>query len=61
MIAEFVGGYLSNSIAVMSDAAHLLSDLMSFFVSLIALKLAAKGRPHVTRYQPEIYVWVSSC
>ncbi|XP_068223400.1 proton-coupled zinc antiporter SLC30A2-like isoform X2 [Palaemon carinicauda] len=37
MIGEAVGGYLANSIAIMSDAAHLLSDLTSFIVSLVAI------------------------
>ncbi|XP_045625365.1 proton-coupled zinc antiporter SLC30A2 isoform X2 [Procambarus clarkii] len=40
MIAEAVGGYMANSIAIMSDAAHLLSDLTSFIVSLVAIYLA---------------------
>ncbi|XP_069940870.1 proton-coupled zinc antiporter SLC30A2 isoform X2 [Cherax quadricarinatus] len=40
MIAECIGGYLANSIAIMSDAAHLLSDLTSFIVSLVAIYLA---------------------
>jgi len=43
MVAEIVGGYLSNSIAIMADAAHLLSDLLSFFVGIFALKLAQRG------------------
>lgn len=43
MLMEIIGGYISNSIAIMSDAAHLLSDLLGFFVSVFALKLAQKG------------------
>ncbi|CAL4112296.1 unnamed protein product, partial [Meganyctiphanes norvegica] len=43
MIAEIVGGYLANSIAIMSDAAHLLSDLTSFLVSLGAIYLALRA------------------
>lgn len=39
-IGEAVGGYLANSIAIMSDSAHLLSDLTSFIVSLVAIYLA---------------------
>lgn len=41
-VAEVVGGYFANSIAIMSDAAHLLSDLSSFLVSLAALYLAMR-------------------
>ncbi|KAA0188200.1 hypothetical protein HAZT_HAZT003771, partial [Hyalella azteca] len=42
MVTEVVGGYLSNSIAIMSDAAHMFSDLSSFLVSLIAIYLAMR-------------------
>lgn len=41
-VAETVGGWLANSIAIMSDAAHLLSDLTSFLVSLVAIYLAMR-------------------
>ena len=34
---EVVGGYLSGSLAIMGDAAHMFSDLASFGVSLIVL------------------------
>lgn len=37
MIAELIGGYMSNSLAIMTDAAHLLSDLASFLISIFAL------------------------
>ena len=40
VIGEFIAGFIANSIAVKADAAHMLIDLMSFGVSLIALKLA---------------------
>ena len=33
LIVEAVGGYLAGSLAVMSDAAHLFSDLASFAVA----------------------------
>ena len=39
MIIEIIGGYLANSIAIMSDAAHLLSDLLGFLISIIQLYL----------------------
>ena len=47
MTAEVVGGVLSNSLAVATDAAHLLTDLASFMVSLFALWLA--GRPSIDK------------
>lgn len=38
---ELFGGYIAGSLAVMSDAAHLLSDLAGFVISLLALKIAS--------------------
>ncbi|OQS03978.1 Cation Diffusion Facilitator (CDF) Family [Thraustotheca clavata] len=40
MFAEFIGGYVAGSLAIMSDAAHLLSDVMGFLLSLFALYLS---------------------
>lgn len=37
MIAQAVGGYLANSLAVMSDAAHLFSDVVGYAMSLLAV------------------------
>ncbi|XP_035904879.1 zinc transporter ttm-1 [Anopheles stephensi] len=37
MTAEFVGGYLSGSLAIMTDAAHLLSDCISFVIAIISI------------------------
>jgi len=42
MIGEFVGGYISHSLAIMTDAAHLLSDFGGFMISLFALYLGTK-------------------
>ncbi|KAI8060054.1 cation efflux protein, partial [Gongronella butleri] len=39
---ELVAGYLSNSLALFSDAFHLLSDVVSFLVALVAIYLAEK-------------------
>ncbi|OCT74972.1 zinc transporter 8 [Xenopus laevis] len=40
--AEIVGGYIAGSLAVVTDAAHLLVDLSSFFISLCSLWLSSK-------------------
>ncbi|CAG5116684.1 unnamed protein product, partial [Candidula unifasciata] len=40
MIGEMVGGLLAHSLAIISDAAHLLTDFASFMISLLALYLA---------------------
>lgn len=41
--AEILGGYLAGSLAIMSDAAHLLSDCISFIVALLAIVWAKKS------------------
>ncbi|EAA14842.4 AGAP009005-PA [Anopheles gambiae str. PEST] len=42
MIAEIIGGIYSNSLAIATDAAHLMADLASFMISLFALWIAAR-------------------
>ena len=37
---EITGGIISNSLAILGDAAHLLSDLFGFIISIFAVKLA---------------------
>ncbi|KAI9919108.1 hypothetical protein PsorP6_012079 [Peronosclerospora sorghi] len=37
MCAEVVGGFLAGSLAIMTDAAHLLSDVAGFCISLFAI------------------------
>lgn len=41
-IGEAVGGYLANSLAIMTDASHMLSDFASFLISLFALWVARR-------------------
>jgi zinc transporter 2 len=40
MIIEFIGGLLANSVAIMTDAAHLLSDLAGFVISIFAIYIS---------------------
>ncbi|XP_030383722.1 zinc transporter 2 [Scaptodrosophila lebanonensis] len=42
MIIEVIGGILSKSLAIAADAAHLLSDLAAFLISLFALYVGAR-------------------
>ena len=42
MLAEFVGGKIAGSLAILTDAAHLLSDLSGFFISIASLWLAKR-------------------
>jgi len=41
-LIEFVGGLLSNSLSLISDAAHVLSDILAISLSLFAVTLAAR-------------------
>jgi cobalt-zinc-cadmium efflux system protein len=41
LVAEVIGGLVSGSLALLSDAAHVFMDLFALAISLIALKLAA--------------------
>lgn len=47
LIVEIVGGVLSGSLALLSDAGHLLTDLLALVLSLMAIRLA--GRPATGR------------
>lgn len=42
MIVEAVGGFLTNSLALLADAGHMLSDSISLAIALIAFKLGEK-------------------
>ncbi|KAM4693847.1 putative proton-coupled zinc antiporter SLC30A3 isoform 2-T2 [Discoglossus pictus] len=42
MIGEVVGGYLAHSLAIMTDAAHLLTDLGSMCVSIFSLWISTR-------------------
>ncbi|CAN8315264.1 unnamed protein product [Cochlearia groenlandica] len=41
MSVQIIGGFKANSLAVMTDAAHLLSDVAGLFVSLLAIKVSS--------------------
>ncbi|XP_073984038.1 proton-coupled zinc antiporter SLC30A2-like isoform X3 [Rhodnius prolixus] len=48
MVIELVGGYIAGSLAVMTDAAHLLSDCVGFLVGLFAVWIS--GQPPTNRF-----------
>ncbi|XP_065146577.1 proton-coupled zinc antiporter SLC30A8 isoform X1 [Paramisgurnus dabryanus] len=50
MVGEILGGYFAGSLAVMTDAAHLLVDLTSFIISLISLWLSSRPATHTLSY-----------
>ncbi|MFB5087687.1 cation diffusion facilitator family transporter [Psychrobacillus sp. PGGUH221] len=43
MIVEAVGGYITNSLALLSDAGHMLSDAVSLGIALLAFTFSEKA------------------
>lgn len=48
VLAEFVGGLLTNSLALLADAGHMFSDVVALALSLFAVRLAS--RPPTQRH-----------
>lgn len=42
MIAEVIGGVITQSLALMADAAHMLTDVVGLLLALIAIKIGEK-------------------
>ncbi|NXJ16836.1 ZNT2 protein, partial [Odontophorus gujanensis] len=42
MVGEAVGGYLAHSLAILTDAAHLLTDFASIMISLFSLWVSSR-------------------
>lgn len=42
LVAEVVGGLLTGSLALLSDAAHMLTDVAALAISLVAIRLAKR-------------------
>ncbi len=42
LIAEVVGGLVTNSLALLSDAAHMATDVIALAISLVAVRLSRK-------------------
>ena len=50
MIVEAIGGYLTNSLALLADAGHMLSDAISLGIALLAFTFGAKVANHSKTY-----------
>jgi len=48
--AEFIGGFISNSLALLSDATHNLNDSMAILISYIARKISKKQKDEIRTY-----------
>ena len=42
LIAEVAGGLVTNSLALLSDAAHMMTDVIALAISLVAVRLSRK-------------------
>jgi len=42
LVAEVIGGLLTNSLALLSDAAHMATDVIALAISLVAVRLSRK-------------------
>lgn len=42
LIAEVIGGLLTNSLALLSDAAHMMTDVIALAISLVAVRLSRR-------------------
>lgn len=43
LIAEVIGGFVFNSLALLSDAAHMLTDVAALVIALLAIKMGKKA------------------
>jgi len=58
LLMEIVGGFLTNSLALLSDAGHVLVDLLALLVAYFSIRLSqkkAKGRFSFGYYRGEIF------
>lgn len=50
MVVEVIGGLLTNSLALLADAGHMLSDSISLLIALIAFKLGERAANYSKTY-----------
>lgn len=50
IVVETIGAFISNSIAIFTDVAHLFSDLFGFLISLLSVYLSSKAASHKYSY-----------
>jgi cobalt-zinc-cadmium efflux system protein len=50
MLAEAIGGFVSNSLALLSDAGHMLTDVAAILLAMLALWFASRPATHQKTY-----------
>lgn len=43
LVAEVIGGFVFNSLALLSDAAHMMTDVAALVIALMAIKVGSKS------------------
>src|SRR5690625_7690001 len=43
MVVEVIGGLITNSLGLLADAGHMLSDAISLFIALMAFTFSSKA------------------
>ncbi|CAN0386672.1 unnamed protein product [Phaeothamnion confervicola] len=51
-VIEVVGGIMAGSLAIITDAAHLLTDVSSFILAIVANEIAARPACEKLTYGP---------
>lgn len=50
MIIEYIGGYFANSLALISDASHMLTDFLSLVIGFIGVSISQKANDKKKTY-----------
>lgn len=50
MLVEFIGGYLTGSLALISDAMHMMTDAFALLLALIAIRAGKKAADYLKTY-----------
>ena len=59
-VIKFVAGLISNSKAMISDAIHTLSDILSTFIAIVGVNIASKEEDNSHKYGHERFECIAS-
>ncbi|MGE7767183.1 cation diffusion facilitator family transporter [Peribacillus sp. NPDC096540] len=61
MVVEVIGGFMTNSLALLSDAGHMLSDAAALGLSYTAIKLGEKKATQTKSYGYKRFEIIAAC
>ena len=61
MVVEVIGGVLTNSLALLADAGHMLSDAAALGLSFFALKLGERKASHAKTFGYKRFEIIAAC